>query len=124
MTRSELESSLNLEIPLREISKRHGKSITTIRYWINKYNLKLKKISGKPNLDIKQCEKCKLKFGNNGSFTRHQEKCKLNAEIIKSLIEDYLITELTTRQISKKYNISFLRLRKLFRFYSRRGERL
>jgi hypothetical protein len=66
---------------------------------------------------MEKCYGCKLEFGNHGAFMRHKNECDLNEEKIKLLINDYVINELTTRQIKKKYNISFLRLRKLFAFY-------
>ncbi len=64
-----------------------------------------------------KCEKCKLEFGNNGSFVRHHKDCFLDEDIIKSIIKDYNESELTIRQIRRKYGITYLKLRSLFSFY-------
>lgn len=64
------------------------------------------------------CEKCKLEFFNNGSFIRHSNSCNLNDELIQLIINDYSINELTTRQIKKKYGITFPKLKNLFLHYN------
>jgi hypothetical protein len=64
-----------------------------------------------------KCKKCKLEFGNKGSYIRHSNDCKLSESIIKSIIEDYSLKNLTIRNIRRKYGMTYLKLRSLLRFY-------
>lgn len=64
MEKEILENYLNEGLSLIQITKKENKSLTTIRYWINKHNLtsnfkSFKEIGKKEYGDTRYCPKCK-----------------------------------------------------------------
>lgn len=53
-----------------------------------------------------KCEKCKRDIGNKGAYISHTKKCKLNEEILKIIIDDYLINGLSTNDLVRKYEFT------------------
>lgn len=53
-----------------------------------------------------KCNKCNRPFDNISAFIKHKDNCKLNKKLIYAIRYDYVYNELSTRDVSKKYNIS------------------
>lgn len=53
------------------------------------------------------CKHCDIKFNKFG-LKQHEEKCTLNKNIIDSIKNDYLNNFFSTKDITKKYKISFI----------------
>lgn len=53
---------------------------------------------------MKQCEKCKMFFGNNGALVLHIKKCNEDEELILKIKNDYL-GGYSILELSKKYQI-------------------
>jgi very-short-patch-repair endonuclease/Trp operon repressor len=52
------------------------------------------------------CEKCKLGFKNKGGCVSHISSCNLNESDVLKIKNDYIIDELSIRDIKRKYNLS------------------
>jgi hypothetical protein len=59
MEKSELENYISQGLSIRQISKKSGKSFTTIRYWIDKHELKSEKSNKNKNVESRTCPRCK-----------------------------------------------------------------
>ncbi len=63
MKKEELEILINEDLSIAGIGKKTNKSKTTIRYWLNKFELETRTkdiVKEKKSLDEKKCPKCKI----------------------------------------------------------------
>jgi very-short-patch-repair endonuclease len=58
-----------------------------------------------------KCLICKKEITNKGAYLNHINVCNLYPDIIDNIIYDYLINQLSVRDLSKKYNVAFNTIR-------------
>lgn len=66
-----------------------------------------------------KCNKCKRPFDNISAFIKHKDNCKLNKKLIYAIRYDYVYNELSTRDVSKKYDVSIKILKYVLKDFMR-----
>lgn len=85
MEKNLISNLIKLNLSQREIAKRLNVSQTTIKYWLNRHNLKTNKLKfNKTNLNIseKLCNYCKQKLPINSFYRINRSKCKKCENIV------------------------------------------
>lgn len=79
MDRELLENLIEKNLSTREISKETGKSQTTIRHWLKKFDLKTNPISGFEKKKNSICKFCEIEIlGPIGNIANHIRWCEKN----------------------------------------------
>ena len=104
MQKESLENYLNQELSLNKISKLTGKSLTTIIYWVNKYELKSKYKNFKENgkseyTEFRFCPHCKQDVNIENFYKRRGDNY---SAYCKKCTSDYRMSNYFKNKVPKE----------------------